>query len=70
MYAALDAVMKYRPHAGAKYDKVDEIPFDFNHKLPSVAVRAGDAWRPARTKKSLCGSASSWSGVDVMRRRS
>ena len=70
MYAALDAVMKYRPRAGAKYDKVDEIPFDFNRKLPSVAVRADDVWggRPAR--KGLCGSASSWSGVDVMRRRS
>ena len=42
--------MKHRPHADARYDKVDEIPFDFNRKLPSVAVRADDVWRPARTK--------------------
>jgi magnesium-transporting ATPase (P-type) len=45
--------MKHMPHAIAKYDKVDEIPFDFNRKLPSVVVRAGDPRRPARTKKGF-----------------
>ena len=37
-----DAILKYAPHAIAAYDKVDEIPFDFNRKRLSVVVRGGD----------------------------
>ena len=36
-----DAVLKYRRPAIAEYEKVDEIPFDFNRKRLSVVVRHG-----------------------------
>jgi Mg2+-importing ATPase len=37
-----DAVLKHeRPKIG-EYEKVDEIPFDFNRKRPSVLVRHGE----------------------------
>jgi Mg2+-importing ATPase len=36
-----DAILKYRRPAIAEYEKVDEIPFDFNRKRLSVVVRRG-----------------------------
>jgi Mg2+-importing ATPase len=37
-----DAILKHAPPSIAGYDKVDEIPFDFNRKRLSVVVRRGD----------------------------
>jgi Mg2+-importing ATPase len=37
-----DAILKYERPAIVKYEKVDEIPFDFNRKRLSVVVRRGD----------------------------
>ncbi len=37
-----DAILKYRRPAIVEYEKVDEIPFDFNRKRLSVVVRRGD----------------------------
>jgi Mg2+-importing ATPase len=37
-----DAILKREPASVAGYDKVDEIPFDFNRKRLSVVVRQGD----------------------------
>ena len=37
-----DAILKHEHPAIAEYEKVDEIPFDFNRKRLSVVVRRGD----------------------------
>jgi Mg2+-importing ATPase len=37
-----DAILKYQRPAIVEYEKVDEIPFDFNRKRLSVVVRRGD----------------------------
>jgi Mg2+-importing ATPase len=37
-----DAILKHEHPAIAEYEKVDEIPFDFNRKRLSVVVRHGD----------------------------
>jgi Mg2+-importing ATPase len=37
-----DAILKHEPPSIAGYDKVDEIPFDFNRKRLSVVVREAD----------------------------
>jgi Mg2+-importing ATPase len=37
-----DAILKYARPAITEYEKVDEIPFDFNRKRLSVVVRRGD----------------------------
>jgi P-type Mg2+ transporter len=37
-----DAILKHAPPSIAGYDKVDEVPFDFNRKRLSVVVRHGD----------------------------
>jgi P-type Mg2+ transporter len=37
-----DAIVKHEPPSIVGYDKVDEIPFDFNRKRLSVVVRHGD----------------------------
>jgi Mg2+-importing ATPase len=37
-----DAILKYQRPAITEYQKVDEIPFDFNRKRLSVVVRRGD----------------------------
>jgi Mg2+-importing ATPase len=37
-----DAILKYQRPAIVEYQKVDEIPFDFNRKRLSVVVRRGD----------------------------
>ena len=37
-----DAVLKHERPAIADYEKVDEIPFDFNRKRLSVVVRRGE----------------------------
>jgi len=37
-----DAILKYERPAIVEYEKVDEIPFDFNRKRLSVVVRRGD----------------------------
>jgi Mg2+-importing ATPase len=36
-----DAILKHAHPAIAEYEKVDEIPFDFNRKRLSVVVRRG-----------------------------
>ncbi len=36
-----DAILKHEHPAIAEYEKVDEIPFDFNRKRLSVVVRRG-----------------------------
>jgi len=38
-----DAILKHERPAIVEYEKVDEIPFDFNRKRLSVVVRHGDA---------------------------
>jgi len=37
-----DAILKHQPPSIVGYDKVDEIPFDFNRKRLSVVVRQAD----------------------------
>lgn len=37
-----DAILKHAPPSIVGYDKVDEVPFDFNRKRLSVVVRHGD----------------------------
>jgi P-type Mg2+ transporter len=37
-----DAILKHAPPPGIGYEKVDEIPFDFNRKRLSVVVRHGN----------------------------
>ena len=59
--------MKHKAHGIGKYDKMDEITFDFDRKLPAVVVRESGPGRPARTKKGSCGSGSGCSGVDLLR---
>ena len=39
-----DAILKHDHPAIAEYEKVDEIPFDFNRKRLSVVVRHGDEY--------------------------
>lgn len=43
--------MKHKPHVSAKAEKVDEIPFDFNRKLPSRFI---PAQRSRATRASSC----------------
>jgi len=38
-----DAILKHAPPSIVGYDKMDEIPFDFNRKRLSVVVRHGDS---------------------------
>src|SRR5579872_1245203 len=37
-----DAILRREPRSIGKYEKVDEIPFDFNRKRLSVVLRCGD----------------------------
>ena len=39
-----DAILKHEHPAIAEYEKVDEIPFDFNRKRLSVVARHGDEY--------------------------
>jgi Mg2+-importing ATPase len=40
-----DAILKHEPPSTVGYDKVDEIPFDFNRKRLSVVVRHADDYQ-------------------------
>ena len=56
-----DAILKYQRPAIAEYQKVDEIPFDFNRKRLSVVVRRGDQHflvtkGEAESMFAICGS--------------
>jgi P-type Mg2+ transporter len=56
-----DAILKYQRPAIAEYEKVDEIPFDFNRKRLSVVVRHGGDHRlvtkgEAESVFSICGT--------------
>jgi Mg2+-importing ATPase len=47
-----DAILKYQRPAIVEYEKVDEIPFDFNRKRLSVVVRHGGEHRRRRPSRS------------------